>query len=85
MFPAALAIPAPIPLGLDMTHELGPAVLLVVLTLLDIGALAALRAALVAKRVAQTGTDDLARPNVIPLSDRLPDARRAATPPSRAA
>jgi hypothetical protein len=85
MFPAALAIPAPIPLALDLTLEFGPVVLLVLLTLLDIGAIAALREGLVSKRAARAAKDDAVRADVIPLSGRLPDAQQAATPPSRAA
>ena len=66
MFPSALAIPAPIPFALDLTLEFGPLLLLVLLALLDLGAVAVLHDALVSRR-----RD--------PLREDLP-VRRAPTP-----
>jgi hypothetical protein len=82
MFPAALAIPAPIPLSLDLVLEFGPVVLVVLLALLDIGALAALRAAVLSRRRRHVSAPG---PHVIPLRREMPPRGYVSTPPSCAA
>ena len=84
MFPSALAIPAPIPLVLDLTLEFGPVLLLAVLALLDLSAVAVLHAALVANRDHRIREDAPGEPAVIPLRHGPPEKAQAA-PPSRAA
>ena len=85
MFSAALAIPAPIPLSLDVTLEFGPVLLVIVLAMLDIGALAALRAALRSRRSHPAPQPLPTGANVIPLRNEPTQRGYAATPPSYAA
>jgi len=87
MFPATLAIPVPLPLPLDFTLQFGPAFLLTVLALLDIGALAALRAAIVSARVNRAGSALAVRSKVTPLQRPVsaPQRTTAPTSPPRAA
>jgi hypothetical protein len=87
MLPIALAIPTPIPSPLDATLEFGPVLLLIVLLLLAIGALAALRAAVVARRTGAAGQAPAVQGNIRPLQRPGFAARRAPTSssPSRAA
>jgi hypothetical protein len=81
MFPSALAISAPIPFVFDLTLTFGPALLLIVLALLDLSAVALLHAALVANRSQRQ------RAEWAPLAPRprRSDAPHASAPPSRAA
>jgi len=83
MFPTALAIPAPIPFALDFTLEFGPVLLLALLALLDLSAVAVIRAAVVARPIEPLVLD---RPRVTLV--QLPSGRAEAveaSPPSRAA
>jgi hypothetical protein len=84
MFPSAFAIPAPIPLALDLTLTFGPMLLLAVLALLDISAVAVLHAAFVANRSRRAGEEIAVEPSVIHLRRGRLEKRQAA-PPSRAA
>lgn len=83
MFPAALAMPAPIPFVFDLTLTFGPVLLVIVLAVLDISAVAVLHAALNEKRNRIGGASTATGPVVIPL--RPGPAERQAAPPSRAA
>jgi hypothetical protein len=85
MFSAALAIPAPIPLSLDVTLEFGPVLLVMLLAVLDIGALAALRAAVLSRRSRPTPQPSPSGANVIPLRREPTQRGYAPTPPSCAA
>ena len=84
MFPWALAIPAPIPFVFDLTLEFGPVLLLAVLALLDLSAIAVLRAALVASRRRPAREERTTESAAIPLRRRQASEGQAA-PPSRAA
>jgi hypothetical protein len=84
MFPWALAVPAPIPFVFDFTLEFGPVLLLATLALLDLSAVAVLRAALVANQRRPAGEETAVESTVIPLRRSRPETGQAA-PPSRAA
>ena len=78
MFPEALAIAAPIPTPISLLLGFGPALLLVLLTILDLAALALLRAALDAKRRPLASASPPARPGGLARVARL---RRPKEPP----
>jgi hypothetical protein len=84
MFPWALAIPAPIPFVFDFTVEFGPVLLLATLALLDLSAVAVLRAALVANQRRPAAEENAVGSAVIPLRRPRPEKHQAA-PPLRAA
>lgn len=84
MFPWALAIPAPIPFVFDLTLEFGPVLLLAALALLDLSAVAVLRAALMANRRRPAAEEIAVGSAVIPLRRTRLEKHQAA-PPSRAA
>lgn len=84
MFPSALAMPAPLPFVFDLTLTFGPVLLVIVLAVLDISAVALLRAALNANRSRIAGSSASTGPTVIPLHSGGPAEKRQAAP-SRAA
>ena len=83
MFPTVLALPAPLPLALDLTLEFGPVLLLALLALLDLSAVAVIHAALVS-RSNSSAARSTSRATVLHLRSGQAEGEEA-SPPSRAA